>query len=47
MTAEFDSALLLPNTPIGRSIDLTNWYKYQRYAAIPHMDPGNGDRGDL
>jgi hypothetical protein len=30
VTAQFDSALLLYNTPIGRGIDLTNWYKYQR-----------------
>jgi hypothetical protein len=47
VTAQFDSALLLRNTPIGRGIDLTNWYKYQGHTDIHHIDPDDGDRGDL
>jgi hypothetical protein len=34
VTAQFDSALLLNNTPIGRGIHLTKWYKYQGYMVI-------------
>jgi hypothetical protein len=47
VTAEFDSALLLHNTPRERDDDLTNWYKYQRNAVIRHIDPEDGDGGDV
>jgi hypothetical protein len=47
VTAQFDSALLLHNAPVGRGIDLMNWYKYQRHTAIHHIYPDDGDRGDL
>jgi hypothetical protein len=39
VTAQFDSALPLHNTPNGRDIDLTEWYKYQRHMVIYHIDP--------
>jgi hypothetical protein len=47
VTAQFDLALLLHNTQIGKGIDLTNWYKYQQYTVIHHIGPDDGDRGDL
>jgi hypothetical protein len=48
VTCDFsDPALLLRNTPIGRGIDLTDWYKHQRYTVIHHIDPDDGNLGDL
>jgi hypothetical protein len=40
VTTQFDSALSLHNTPPGRDINLTNWYKYQRHTEIHPNDGG-------
>jgi hypothetical protein len=47
VTAGIEFVLLLHNTPIGSGIDLTNYYKYQRYVVIHHINSDDGARDNL